>query len=182
MIEWRSQRQRWEGRSRRCRHTSIASSSPPRETGADSTSSASSTRPKRSSSMFMSRSSSGPRAPSASSSLMASSPSPSPSPTYGVYGQALKMPFFFSPFALPFLCICLPFVPPVFVFLVGFENDRKKLNKTGYTIAVGSEFFNPTFIPKNKEDIGRVWIAAANTRPRHTPRAAVVAAESAAAP
>ena len=37
-------------------------------------------------------------------------------------------------------------------------------------------------MPYNPTYLGRVWIAAANTTPRHTPRAAVVVVESAPAP
>jgi hypothetical protein len=39
------------------------------------------------------------------------------------------------------------FVYPVFIFYIGFEINRDKTNKIGYTITVGSGFSHPTFIP-----------------------------------
>ena len=47
-------------------------------------------------------------------------------------------------FRLPF---CISRFRSVFVFYIGFEIDRDKTNKIGYTITVGSGFSHPTFIP-----------------------------------
>jgi hypothetical protein len=47
-------------------------------------------------------------------------------------------------FRLPF---CISCFCSVFVFYIGFEIDRDKTNKIGYTITVGTRFSHPTFIP-----------------------------------
>jgi hypothetical protein len=47
-------------------------------------------------------------------------------------------------FRLPF---CISHFRLVFVFRIGFEIDRDKTNKIGYTITVGTRFSHPTFIP-----------------------------------
>jgi hypothetical protein len=47
-------------------------------------------------------------------------------------------------FRLPF---CISRFRSVFVFYLGFEIDRDKTNKIGYTITVGTGFSHPTFIP-----------------------------------
>jgi hypothetical protein len=49
-------------------------------------------------------------------------------------------------FSFPFTAFDISFCL-IFVFQVGFDNDRNKINKIGYTIMVGSGFSHPTFIP-----------------------------------
>jgi hypothetical protein len=53
------------------------------------------------------------------------------------------------PFPFSFTVLYIPFSYR-FCFLDGFENDRDKTNKIGYTITVGTGFSHPTFIPSHQ--------------------------------